>query len=291
MKNEPLVSVICISYNHEKFVEEALNSVLQQSYTNIELIITDDCSTDNSKTVIEKWLLQHPTILFLPNTKNLGNTKTFNNAVKYANGDYIIDLAADDVLKPECVATQMATFLNSKYEKLGIVYSNINIVNENGAFMNTYYTEKDKPESGMIYNMIISRSAKICSVGSMVKKEVFETVGYYNENLAYEDLDLWVRASRVFQFKYIPETLVNKREFSSNLSSYFYKKLNKKTWRLNYSSYLILKNIFVINTTKEEYKLSLNRINELLNVTLKNLNVDISVKLLWLKIKTKAKLL
>ena len=64
MQNTPLVSVICLCYNHEKFVVESLNSVLNQSYSNIELLIADDCSTDNSVLVIEDWLKNHPNIIF-----------------------------------------------------------------------------------------------------------------------------------------------------------------------------------------------------------------------------------
>ena len=75
MQEKPLVTIICLSYNHEKFVVESLNSVMNQNYSSIELIIIDDCSTDNSKSVIEKWLIDHPTIHFIVNSSNLGNTK------------------------------------------------------------------------------------------------------------------------------------------------------------------------------------------------------------------------
>lgn len=173
MQHSPLVSVICLCYNHEKYVEESLESVINQSYTNIELIIIDDCSTDNSKKVIEKWLLKHPTITFISNKRNLGNTTSFNKAVKFSKGEYIIDLATDDILLKDCVATQVETFKNSTYKNLGIVYGNVSIIDDNNNFITNYYTEEDFPQSGDIYKMVISRSAKICSVSSMVKKKGF----------------------------------------------------------------------------------------------------------------------
>ena len=134
------------------------------SNANIELIIADDCSTDNSKKVIDNWLKKHPNILFIPNVINLGNTKTFNNAVKHAKGDYFIDLAADDILLPNCIENQIKTFQNSKYKNLGIVYGNLIEIDENGNSIRNYYTEEDHPESGDIYKMVIGRTTKICSV-------------------------------------------------------------------------------------------------------------------------------
>ena len=78
MQNFPLVSVICLSYNHEAYVVEALNSVINQTYPNLELLIADDCSDDNSIGVIKDWVKNHPEVHFSTNEKNLGNTKTFN---------------------------------------------------------------------------------------------------------------------------------------------------------------------------------------------------------------------
>ena len=75
MNYNPLVSIICLCYNHEKFVPLALQSVIDQTYPNIELIIVDDCSNDGSSTAIKEWLRQHPEIVFIENTSNKGNTK------------------------------------------------------------------------------------------------------------------------------------------------------------------------------------------------------------------------
>lgn len=289
MQNFPLVSVVCLAYNHEAYVVEALESVLNQNYPNIELLIADDCSNDNSVAVIEKWLQNHPNILFFHNKKNLGNTKTFNNTVKHAKGDFIIDLAADDVLLPDCVSHQINAFQNTKYSNLGIVYGNLIQMDENGAYLNDYYTEDDHPESGNIYKMVIGRTTKICSVSSMVKKTVFETVGYYDENLAYEDLDLWIRASRVFDFEYIPEILVKKRELSTSLSAHFTKKNNKKTNRLNESTLQILKKAIQLNRTKEEHKALLGRIRFELYKFITSRNFVLTAKLLLLELKVRWK--
>lgn len=286
MQNLPLVTVICISYNHESFIEEALNSVLNQTYPNVELIITDDGSSDDSQKVIKNWLLKHPAIRFIPNFENIGNTKTFNNAVQFAQGDYIIDLAADDILLEHCIMSQVSTFLHSTFKNLGIVYGNIIQFDENGDYPNPYYTDKDKPESGNIYPMVISERVKICSVGSMVKKEVFETVGFYDESLAYEDLDLWIRASRVFDFEYIPEILVKKRELTNSISAQFQLKHNKRSKIFQHSTLQMLEKAFRLNTNKTEHKLLLNRIKNELIKAIYIRNFYIFPKLILLYSKT-----
>ena len=71
MHNKPLVTVICLCYNHAAFIVEALDSVLNQTHSNVELIIADDFSTDNSVDVIENWLKNHPNISFFANKVNL----------------------------------------------------------------------------------------------------------------------------------------------------------------------------------------------------------------------------
>ena len=290
MQDNPLVSVICLSYNHEKYVVAALESVMNQTYSNIELIIADDCSNDSSKEVIENWLKKHPNITFLPNTINLGNTKTFNSAVKHAKGDYFIDLAADDMLLPNCIEQQIKTFQNSKFTNLGMVYANIELIDENDTFISIYYNENDYPESGDIYKMVISRSTMICSIASMIKKEVFDEIGYYDENLAFEDLDFWIRASRLFDFEYIPEILAKKRELNSSLSSFFKKKFKKKNKELQQSNLKIIKKAHLLNNNRKEDFLLLNRVKfEILrNFHSRNFYILSKFMLLYMKIFFKA---
>src|SRR5690349_7222728 len=101
----PLVSVICLSYNHARFAEEAIQSVLSQTYSNVELIVVDDASNDNSVQIIEQQIRHRSDIKFLSLKKNLGHCKAFNQGYALAKGEYIIDLAADDVLLPNKIET------------------------------------------------------------------------------------------------------------------------------------------------------------------------------------------
>ncbi len=97
----PLVTVICTSYNHERFITESLQSVLDQTYPMVELIVIDNHSSDQSVARVEELRLQHPHIQLIRNTENLGICRAFNQGLKLAKGKYIIDLSADDVMHRE----------------------------------------------------------------------------------------------------------------------------------------------------------------------------------------------
>jgi len=116
MQHNPLVTVICLCYNHDAFVQEALNAVLNQEYQPLELIVVDDASTDGSKNKIEAWLEQHPNCYFIANRTNLGPTKSFNQALQLAKGSYILDLATDDVLLPNAIQLQVAAFEKASFK-------------------------------------------------------------------------------------------------------------------------------------------------------------------------------
>ena len=291
MQDKPIVTIICLCYNQDDYVLESLFSVINQSYSAIELIIVDDYSTDNSKATIEKWLVNYPEIQFIANEANLGNTKSFNKALKIAKGQYIIDLAADDILLPNCVSLQLNAFKNTGYKNLGVVYGNTELINENGEF-HSYYFAADKSKkvikkriTGDIYVSVLSGGDSICSVSSMVKKSVFDSLQGYDETLAYEDLDFWIRASRNYEFDFIDEILIQKRIVANSLGSDFFKKNDSKAKKINHSTYLILKKAIGLNKTREENKATLKRIHFETILAYKTSNMILIVKYVLLEIK------
>ncbi|MBG6111232.1 glycosyltransferase involved in cell wall biosynthesis [Flavobacterium sp. CG_9.10] len=291
MQDKPIVTIICLCYNQQDYVLESLFSVINQSYPAIELIIVDDYSTDNSKATIEKWLVNYPQIQFIANQTNLGNTKSFNNALKIAKGQYIIDLAADDALLPKCVSLQLNAFKNTTYKNLGIVYGNTELINENGEF-HSYYFAVDQSKkvikqriTGEIYLSVLSGGDSICSVSSMVKKSVFDSLHGYDETLAYEDLDFWIRASRHYEFDFIDEILIQKRIVANSLGTDFFKKNDSKSKKINHSTYLILKKAIALNKTREENKAILKRIHFETILAYKTSNMILMIKYIVLEIK------
>jgi glycosyltransferase involved in cell wall biosynthesis len=297
MQDNPLVTIICLCYNHEKYVVESLHSVIRQDYPFIELIIVDDSSKDQSKETIEKWLIQYPEIQFITNKTNLGNTKSFNKALKLAKGNFIIDLAADDVLLSNCVSLQIQKFKQSHYKNLGIVYGNTELITKNGEF-NSYYfpvdtTKKtiEKRETGDIYLSVISGGNSICSVSSMVKKSVFDDLKGYDENLAYEDLDLWIRASRLYEVDYIDAILIQKRITTASLGTHFFKKNDSNAKKINHSTYQIIKKAIALNRSKIEHKAILKRMHFEMVLTYKTNDYKLLLKYILLEIKQRIRIL
>lgn len=296
MLNNPLVTVICLCYNHSKYVIEALESVLNQTYTNVELLIADDFSTDNSVLIIKKWLANHPEIQFYVNKDNLGNTTTFNKCLKLSKGQYIIDLAADDVLKPDCIANQLKGFATTLYKNVGLIYGNAELISENGTFQKHYFkTNAHKKRiihqpTGDIYVGLLNGNNNLCSVSSLVKREVFEKLNGYDENLTYEDYDFWIRAARNYNFDYIDKILIQKRVLDDSMYTLLHKKNDKRTRAFNYSTYLILKKVYILNQNKIEFVAMLKRIHFEITVAYKTRDFILLMKYLVFEFKVRLKI-
>jgi glycosyltransferase involved in cell wall biosynthesis len=291
MQDKSLVTIICLCYNQEKYLVESLFSAIHQDYPFVEVIIVDDFSTDNSKETIQKWLVDYPEIQFIANDTNLGSTKSFNKALSLAKGDYIIDLACDDILLPNCVSLQLKAFHESSFKNLGAVYGNAELINEKGDFYFYYFPVDfdkktiEKRATGDIYLSVISGGNSLCSVSSMVKKSVFDALNGYDENLAYEDLDLWIRASRNYKFEFIDSVLVQKRELENSLGNQFYKKFNSRTKKINHSTYLVIKQAIVLNKTRHENKALLKRLHYEMTKAYKTFDVLLFMKYIPLELK------
>ena len=136
----PLVTVVCMSYNHEAYVYQALCSIRDQRYSAIQLIIADDASTDGTVREIERFIHDHPymTVISLLNEKNTGNCSLFNQALRLSKGKYVIDLAADDYLYENCI-DQQVTYFESQSDRVGVIFTNIDLVNSQGVLTKKHY--------------------------------------------------------------------------------------------------------------------------------------------------------
>src|SRR5574341_12560 len=133
----PIVSVIIPSYNHEKYVEECIDSVMRQTYPNIELIVIDDGSSDNSDSVIRKSLEKHCHKFRYIRKLNEGVPKTLNLGLKLSSGKYVSIIASDDVMLPQKTEKEVDVFLKSD-DNVGMVYSDSIAMNEDGSVLYPY---------------------------------------------------------------------------------------------------------------------------------------------------------
>lgn len=202
------VSIICLCHNQAPYLEEALASVLEQTHENVELIIVDDGSSDGSKAAIEEFLLSHPNVPYIDIESPIGNCAAFNRGWKETSGEFIIDLAADDILLPNRVAVGVEKLLESG---AGVHFSNAELISERGDFIGLHNDRFSEPiPEGDIYVELVSRYL-ICPPTMMIKNEVLEKLNGYDESLAFEDFDFWVRSSREYSYSFSDEVLVKKR--------------------------------------------------------------------------------
>ncbi|MDE3946029.1 glycosyltransferase family 2 protein, partial [Glaesserella parasuis] len=129
MTSLPLVSVIIPCYNAENFVESAVRSIMEQTYSNLEIIVINDCSSDNTGEILKRLAEEDPRIKYIENEQNLKLPKTLNKGINLAKGDYIARMDSDDISLPVRLEKQVEFMLSNK---------NIDIVGCNMQHMDVY---------------------------------------------------------------------------------------------------------------------------------------------------------
>ena len=223
----PKVSIICLCYNQAQFVKQALDSVLAQSYTNIELIIVDDASPDNSQEVIQHWIDNKGEVTFLPFKENVGNTRAFNQGLKLASGQYVIDLSGDDLLCPNRVEAQVAFFEKQK-SNVGVIYSDVEYIDEQGQSLHTHFSESNrKAYIGDVFEKLID-TYFVPPPSMMMRMEVLKALDGYDEELAYEDFDFWIRSSRNWAYAFQSDALTKVRQTKGSHSTQYGAKYDRQ---------------------------------------------------------------
>ena len=203
MVNQDLVSVVVCSYNNEKYVLDCLNSIFDQSYKNIELLISDDCSIDKTYDIIKEWCeLNNDRFVrcyYKRNDTNIGISINFNSILKFAEGKYIKILAADDILLKDAIKLEF-DYLNNNLQDQ-IVYANCIVISENDTYPLNSVDKKEIfyktiPKSG--YNLVSSliKSCFIAAPTVMFRGNTFKEFGYFREDLSFEDWEYWIRLSK-----------------------------------------------------------------------------------------------
>jgi glycosyltransferase involved in cell wall biosynthesis len=244
---KPLVTIICTCYNHERFLKESLGSVFNQTYPLIEVIIVDDASKDGSRAIIESYLKQKPDAIGIFNDTNQGICISFNKAFALVKGKYIIDFATDDVMEPDKIEKQVNYFENLE-DSYGVVFTNALHIDENSNPLGLHFKPADEIPQGDIYKEVI-RKFFLPAASLMVKKNVLEELGGYDETLAYEDFDFWVRSSRNYKYGYLNEPLIRHRILKGSLSTKF---LQRKESVMLETTFRVCQKALWLNKTKEE---------------------------------------
>lgn len=237
MENNKLVSIIIPCFNQAKYVADAINSALSQTYKNIQIVCVNDGSTDNSGEIIKSFADKYKNILFFDNKENKGVIYSRNLAIDACKGEYILPLDADDVIESSYV--EKAVKILNENSNIGIVYSKAK-----------FFGSKNEDWNLPKYNNDSILYANVIFASALFRKSDFLRAGKYKENMkdGFEDWDLWLSFIELGLKPYrIDEVLFYYRQYAASSRS--------KEVILNNCNVLsnILKNHIELYTQNEDF--------------------------------------
>jgi glycosyltransferase involved in cell wall biosynthesis len=201
----PAVSIVLPTYNRASLLGRSIRSVLGQSYTDFELIVIDDGSTDETSGVVAGF--RDRRIRYIPLSRNTGAGAARNVGIRMARGKFLAFQDSDDEWLPSKLVKQMSAFERGSV-RLGMVYSDMRRVFSDGSEI--YFSAPSGPSERLINPAI--RFYQVCDLGvqsTVIKREYLDAAGHFNESLpAFEDLEMFIRLSRRCEFHRLAEPLV-----------------------------------------------------------------------------------
>lgn len=221
LERVPTVTVIALSFNHAKFVTECLDSIHSQTHPHFELIIMDDCSTDNSVSIIRDWIDHNKVVCkFVVHAVNVGICKTLNEAISLSTGDLICMIATDDRWRPNRVKSHLE-IARLQSANIAVIYSDTAQIDESGLPIKNTFLEGQRPgfapPSGRVFEQLVDRNF-VHPLASTIRRSAIVEIGGYDERLATEDYDMWLRLSNRFHFLYSKEIVSDYRIVSTSMT-------------------------------------------------------------------------
>ncbi|WP_114576272.1 glycosyltransferase family 2 protein [Saliphagus sp. LR7] len=198
----PTISVVIPTYNRADVLPRTLDSVLEQTYNNIELVVVDDASTDATKSIVKGY--EDPRIRYISHKKNSGGSAARNTGLKAAKGAFVAFLDDDDEWHPRKIEAQLKTY-NEAHESVGVVYSGIKNVDSKGRTnsVKTPKIEGEVTKELLLENFIGSFSALLVDSGTI------NSTGLLDERFpSWQDWEYYIRLSKEAHFAAVPEPLV-----------------------------------------------------------------------------------
>jgi glycosyltransferase involved in cell wall biosynthesis len=210
----PLFSVIIPCFNHALFVGEAIEAVLAQSIGDLELIVVDDCSRDNSSEIIEKYRRSDQRVRVIYHETNQGISPTRDDAIKIAQGEYLAFCDADDVWMPTKLARQLE--LLQKHPEHDVAYCDAAIINECGIETGDHFSDQFPVRgngSGRLFEQLCTRNFVNIQT-AILRRECIADAGYFDDGEGIKLVDdwwFWLRVSYRHSFIYTDEVLAKYR--------------------------------------------------------------------------------
>lgn len=249
-----LISVVITSYNYEKYLKDTINSVLSQTYTDWEMIVIDDASSDSSVEIIKKYQKEDSRIKLIENETNLGLKKSLEKGVKATSGEWIVFLESDDAITSDYLEKKVAII--KQYPNVGLIFNDVELFGDKKRIKEIEKTFENYANSLktkiyptnlfkdlLYFNKVLTLSTVLINKEKLLNLEIFNTP---NDKL----LDWWMllHFARKNEFYYIPDKLTKWR---IHIDSYIYKKEKKYSYPINL---LALINIIKL---EKNYKLAI----------------------------------
>ncbi len=212
--NNSLISIIIPMYNSERFIAETIESVINQTYKNWELIIINDGSVDKSESIANKFSTIDKRIQIYT-TVNKGVSNARNTGVKLAKGEFVALLDADDTM----IAINLETKLNFLVDNSNIdyCYSNVNLIDEKSNFIKRKNQGTDVDILNKLLEWAVDVTHEICS-NILVKKNVFDFIQFDTSLSTAADQDFNIQLAKKYKGKIVPDYLVNYRKVNESMS-------------------------------------------------------------------------
>jgi glycosyltransferase involved in cell wall biosynthesis len=196
-KEQPLVSVLMTAYNREKYIADSIESVLASTYINFELIIVDDCSTDNTVAIVKSYEAKDSRVRVYVNEVNLTDYVNRNKAASYANGKYIKYVDSDDLIYFHCLEVMVRFMEQCPEAGFGL---GTNRENKIMPFILS-------PKEIYLSHFTGARHFDRGPLGAIIKRKVFNDIGGFSGARFIGDLELWIKLSRYYNMAVLPNDL------------------------------------------------------------------------------------
>jgi glycosyltransferase involved in cell wall biosynthesis len=223
-KDPPLVSILLPCYNVERYVDNCINSIIAQTYTNFELIIIDDGSIDKTNSVIKRY--SDPRIILIRNDQNEGIVAVLNKGIKIAKGQYVARIDADDIMRIDRLEKQVS-FLEREKD-ISIVGSWTKIIDTHGRLIDLMQYPLD---DATIKNTMLFCNP-FCHPAVMIRSEVIKKIKYSSRYPNCEDFHLWFLISRKYKMANIADYLTCHRVHQNSISIKNNKSLRENTMEI-----------------------------------------------------------
>jgi glycosyltransferase involved in cell wall biosynthesis len=262
----PMVSVIMSVFNGEKYLSECIESILSQTHKNIEFLITNDCSTDNTDAIIQSYGLKDQRIKIIQNEKNIGLTKSLNNMLDTAVGEYIARMDADDISLPRRFEKQVQFMrTNPDIGVCGVNSIKVGESSRKGSRRSVFNHEEIKAVS------LFSNAMQHPS--TMIRGDLFSDKKFrYNEEFhIIQDYELWQRLIKVTKFHVLKDICFKYRSLESSVTSSSAKKKNyREKYLLQIYKYAL--SDFGLEASADELTTHYNITSNYINDTYENID-------------------